>query len=123
MKTKPTPNKEDPKTFLQKYAGLLTAIVVCISTIAGGVLAVDSHYARAEDVKDIAKNQAQAIDVLKQNSKRSLMFEFDYYSRATRDLEEKVSKEKGKVSDSTKRELDETRFKRDLAKQRLVEEK
>lgn len=97
-------------------SGVMGAAVAVVTAI----IAVNSHFAHAEDVKEIAKNQREAIQVMRQNSARQLLFQLEFYDVEIRRLENE-RKTKQLPGRDIAREINDYKLKREFTQKQLIE--
>mgnify|MGYP001209284449 FL=1 len=98
------------------------ALVAACSTLLGAYIAVDSTYAHAEDVKELAKQQGEQLKLLQENSARTNLFYISYYESKIKELNHRLGDTKpgtGPYRD-IQVELENTRAKLDFAQKSLI---
>lgn len=98
-------------------AGIVTIIVT-------SVLAVESRYANAADVKEMVRNQGEQIRALNQNNTRSLLFQLEYYDDAIKQRERSaLASQAPATKQQINSELEELKMKREIVRKQLVDQK
>lgn len=59
-----------------------------VTAIAGGIIAVESRYAHADDIKEVLRGQQNQMDLYKQQQTETQLFQLEYYNNRIRRLEE-----------------------------------
>lgn len=72
----------------KKHAKLAGGVATVLATIAGGVIAVESRYAHADDVKQILTNTNQVVNLYQRAQRQNQLFQIDYYGDRLKQLED-----------------------------------
>lgn len=72
----------------KKYAKMAGGTVTVFAAISGGVIAVESRYAHADDVKQILMNSKQQLELYQNHQREVVLFQVDYYADRIKQLED-----------------------------------
>lgn len=127
----PTEEQFSTVNFIKDNLGMISAALGVLTIIVTSVIAVESRYANAADVKEMVKNQGEQIRNLNQNNTRALVFQLEYYdtaiNRAERELERSQTQKNRTdqsrlIDEKTSKEIQELKFKRDIVKRQIIEQ-
>ena len=76
------------KAWFQNKIVMTTTFIGFLSVLCGAVIAVESRYAHADDVKAILKNQQTQIDLYRQHQTENQLFQLEYYNTRIARLED-----------------------------------
>lgn len=77
---------------LKKTAKGAGAVVAFLAASAGAVVAVDSRYAHAGDVRTILESQKKQLELYQQHQREVQLFQVDVYSSRIKQLEDEKRK-------------------------------
>lgn len=111
-------------SFLKENFGMIASAAGIVTIIVTSVLAVESRYANAADVKEMVRNQGEQIRALNQNNTRSLLFQLEYYDDAIKQRERSaLASQAPATKQQINSELEELKMKREIVRKQLVDQK
>ena len=92
--------KQTLREWWHDHFKLTIAFSGVVTAIAGGIIAVESRYAHADDVKKVLSNQQEQINLYKQHQTENQLFQLEYYNSRIQRLEDEKRKSQVIHSDS-----------------------